>query len=509
MVKNYLGKIEQFASSQRLLILIVLIVFILRIPSLLEPLWYGDEAIYLVIGQKINRGGLLYAEIFDHKTPGIYYLAAWSTKLFGDMVWSFKFLLGIWMIPTLVCFYLLVKELFDKKTAFFGLIILAALTTTPLTEGNIVNSEILIILPACLALLFGLRNHFLISGIFFSLALLLKFPAIFDFAAFFVFVFLFVRKNGALPTLVNLFKLIVGFAIPFALTLVYFASRGTLSSYINSAFFFNASYTNYGNEFIIPNGLLVLKFLPVIAIVLYYFWRFFLSKKRAASVPGAVEISVLWLAFSYYGAVFGGRPYFHYLIQAAAPFSIILAKALTDVRFRKFGFSIIGIVLILSALLGFKPNVNVLAYYPNFFNLATNRISVEEFQNNFDANTSRNYAVASLFTRCAKGDQPECKNLESANEKIYLWANQPSIYFLSGLDPASRYITAFHVSGSSTAKDRVVNDLERSKPKYIILDTLGSPPFPELDRFVKRSYNLFAISEDYAIYELSKDSTPD
>lgn len=51
--------------------------------AVVPPLFYvhqpllHDEMIYLVIGREIASGGTLYAGITDHKTPGIYLLAAW------------------------------------------------------------------------------------------------------------------------------------------------------------------------------------------------------------------------------------------------------------------------------------------------------------------------------------------------------------------------------------------------------------------------------------------------
>jgi 4-amino-4-deoxy-L-arabinose transferase-like glycosyltransferase len=183
-----LERIESLVLNNRWLVILLLVTFLIRLPSLFEPLWYGDEAIYLTIGQKILRGGLLYVDIFDHKTPGIYYLAAASIQAFGASIWGFRVLLMFWVLLTLVVFFVLSKRLFDKKTALMATIFLAAFTATPLLEGNITNSEILMILPTALGIIFGLKNRYFLSGIFFSAAVLLKFPAVFDFAAFFIFV---------------------------------------------------------------------------------------------------------------------------------------------------------------------------------------------------------------------------------------------------------------------------------------------------------------------------------
>ena len=52
---------------------IILIVFsLLRLPSLFEPLWYGDEGIYQVLGRAVLHGTTLYQGIWDNKPPFLY-----------------------------------------------------------------------------------------------------------------------------------------------------------------------------------------------------------------------------------------------------------------------------------------------------------------------------------------------------------------------------------------------------------------------------------------------------
>ena len=62
--------------KKRWLVIVLALVVVLRIPSLFEPYWYGDEAIYLTIGQAINRGVPLYSGTHDHKPPLLYLVAA-------------------------------------------------------------------------------------------------------------------------------------------------------------------------------------------------------------------------------------------------------------------------------------------------------------------------------------------------------------------------------------------------------------------------------------------------
>ncbi|MDO8259958.1 MAG: glycosyltransferase family 39 protein, partial [Candidatus Magasanikbacteria bacterium] len=355
----FINKSIKLLNRNRFLAILLLITFLFRLPSLFEPFWYGDEAIYLVIGKKILHGGLLYVDIFDHKTPGIYYLAAASLKLFGETIWSFRFMLMLWVLTTLVVYFTLSKKLFDIKIARVSTIVLAALTATPLLEGNIGNSEILMILPICLGFIFGLNKKYFWSGLFFSLAIMIKFPAFFDFAAFGFWLILFSGKE-LLRNLKSLVLLSLGYITPILASLVFFAWKGALQTYIYSALLFNFSYTNYGNQLkfgslTVPYGLVVLKTLPLVILVVYFAWRLFAKTKFRV---GSFELVLLWLAFSYYGASFGGRPYTHYLIQALPAFSILIGITLVRKNLTKISAGIVIGLVVLTLALGFKPYIN-------------------------------------------------------------------------------------------------------------------------------------------------------
>ena len=49
---------------------------LLRLPSLIEPEWYGDEGIYRTIGLALSRGEVLYRDIWDNKPPLLYWMCA-------------------------------------------------------------------------------------------------------------------------------------------------------------------------------------------------------------------------------------------------------------------------------------------------------------------------------------------------------------------------------------------------------------------------------------------------
>ena len=506
MIGKFLLKIESLVSANKVILIVLLGAFLLRLPSLFEPLWYIDEAIYVVVGQEINRGSLLYSQIFDHKTPGIYYLAAWSTKLLGHTIWSFKFLLLTWMLPSLIAFYVLGKKLFDKKIAIASLVVLAILTSTTPLEGSIVNSELLMILPSSLGILLGLNKRYFAAGLLFSASFLLKFTGIFDFGAFFVFLILSVRAGEILSTVKNLFRLSLGWFVPILVVSLYFLIEGGFATYVTSVLFYNVSYTSYGNSFLFSNSLLVFKLLPVFTILGFFALREFINFRKTGSTHFSnFDFLIVWLSFTFYAAVVGGRPYEHYLIQAAPAFSFLVGAILFNKSFLRVGLSAIVIVSILVPVLGFRPHIN-LGYYTNFFKFIGGRTNFEEYAAGFGQQIPVNYAVSSYLNGCAVyslGDS--CVNQRTqVGDSLYIFGNEPAIYFLSGLQPASKYITFFHVAGTETSRKETGFAIAKNEPKFILVQKPKPGDFPELEKIINSDYNLVAYYENFVIYQLKE-----
>jgi len=221
------------------LIFVSFIFFVFRLPSLFEPYWYGDEGIYQTLGIGINHGRLLYRDIFDNKPPLLYLLYSFfSYDQF--MVRLANLFFGILAV---IIFFILVNKLFKSKlsvyssTGFF-----AFLLAIPLLEGNIANAENFMLFPLILAgyLIFSACQKlnykvFFVSGLLVGIAFLFKIVAIFDFAAFFVFL-LFSDINFRFSKLINkkyliclldkAFLFILAFLVPISLTILFFYISG-------------------------------------------------------------------------------------------------------------------------------------------------------------------------------------------------------------------------------------------------------------------------------------------
>jgi hypothetical protein len=302
--------------------------------------------------------------------------------------------------------------------------------------------------------------------------------------------------------------LTLGLTVPIILTAVFFATQGALAAYFRSAFLFNLSYTSYQNTFLIPNGLLIAKALPLLVIVGYFLYRFYGRWKKAKKYSFSIyEFLIIWLAFSFYGATFGGRPYEHYLIQALPAFCLILASGFANAKFRTLGFSVAILVVSLTLLLKFTPWVNP-AYYPNFFKFVFNQISFDDYANSFNAKTARNYAVANYLTGCEDfNEKGTCElSRSSAGDRIYIFANEPAIYFLSGLDLGSPYTVFFHIANDDKAKKATLKKISEQQPTYILVEEPPVGSHPELEKIIVSDYNLVVYYENMAIYKL--DASP-
>src|SRR5437868_3833482 len=131
-----------------ILALISIFYSLLRFPSLFEPYWYGDEGVYQAVGMLLNSGASLYSGAWDNKPPLFlaFYALFNSDQFVIRTISLFAGLFSVWLI------FFISKKLFNENK------LAIALTTflfsfglgSIIIEGNIANTENLIILPILL-----------------------------------------------------------------------------------------------------------------------------------------------------------------------------------------------------------------------------------------------------------------------------------------------------------------------------------------------------------------------
>lgn len=456
---------------------------ILRIPSFFEPYYYGDEMIYLALGEGIRQGIPLYLGLHDNKPPLLYLTAAISGNLF-----IFKAVLAFWNLITVYGFWKLVKHLFPKniKLQNISTVIFGLLTTIPLLEGNIVNAELFMIGPIIFALWILLSKpnnikNLIVSGILFSVGALYKIPAAFDILGIIVYwaIFTKFKLNEIKEFVRKSFFLSLGFVLPILVTFVWYYFAGSFKEYLTAAYLQNFGYvsswrpTTQEVSFLEKNlPLLTRGFIMLSGFVVLYFLRKRLSKEFIFVTS--------WLLATLFAVTLSERPYPHYLVQSVAPISILIGMLLT---LKSLEQSLVIIPLTLAAFIPFYYKFwyyPTISYYQRFVDFSVGKISKEEYFNKFSPNINDNYKVADFLLKSSK-----------KTDKVFVWSNDSAgIYALSRRTPPIKYVADYHIIDFSNKKE-IINALEKTLPKFIIVST-NSFPFPELSDFVSKNYYIIS-----------------
>ncbi|OGM77235.1 hypothetical protein A2210_02685 [Candidatus Woesebacteria bacterium RIFOXYA1_FULL_40_18] len=487
-MKQILAKIH----TPNWLCFLLLAVLILRIPSFFEPYSYGDEMIYLTMGEAVRQGIPLYKAVHDNKPPLLYLTAA----LGGNLFW-FKATLAFWNLATIILFWKLVTSLFPNKDKLHKIAtaIFALASTLPLLEGNIANAEMFMIGPTILAFFILLSKNLnfkniFFSGVLFSIASLFKIPAAFDVGAIVVFWLIQseFKKEKLAYVLKNTLYLTLGFLVPIGLSFLWFWTHGALGQYLTAAFLQNIGYLSsfrpqdIQKPFFVRNAPLLIRALVVFAGSLILYLK---RKKLSASFI----FIVLWLLFSLFGVTLSERPYPHYLLQSLGPISMLFAILFTSQNLEQ----VLAIIPLTVAFL--VPAYYKFYYYPTasyylrFVSFATGRIGKEEYFSRFNGAVNRNYEISDFITKSTKKD-----------DKIFVWGDSPPIYALARRFPPIKYTAEYHINDFSS-KSETALALTKDKPKMIVI-LPNTEEFMELNLLLSRNYLLIKKIDGAEIWHL-------
>lgn len=489
-----LSRIEKSVDFWSLLIF-SLFFFLLRFPSLFEPDWYGDEGIYQVLGLGIRAGRLLYRDIFDNKPPLLYVLYSF---VYSDQ-FAIRLLSLLFGVLSVIIFYFLSKKLFHNlKATIIATFAFSLLFGLPLVEGNIANAENFMLLPNLIAGLLIFKSISInaqktkykiqfLAGLILGISFLIKIVGLFDFAAFFTFLFFInysqklfdiFKKENFLKELKNLLSITLGFLIPILFTALYFAFNHAFSNFLTATFFSNIGYVGYGNKFIIPQGLLILKLVLLAGFCLFLFF-----KKEKLGLP-FVFIS-LWLGFSLFDAFFSQRPYTHYVLMILPAFCLMLGLSFTN-KIHKLAL-VLTIASLILVTTNFTFYIKTIFYYQNFIAFVTGNKSVINYQKFFDSNTPNDYEIASYLS------------LHLTNkDDVFIWGNNAQVYKLINKLPPGRYAVAYHITSYKDGLENTANALRIEQPKFIvIMPNVAIYPFSLSGYREKVSINNILIYEKF------------
>lgn len=467
------------------LISIIFIFFLLRLPSLFEPYWYGDEGIYQVIGMALNQDRLLYRDIWDNKPPLLYLLYA----IFPSDQFAIRSVSLFFGVASIVAFWGLAKQLFQgiKIAVFFSTGFFAVTFALPLLEGNIANAENFMLLPIILAGFFiytaQTHNHtlFAAAGFLLSLAFLFKIVAIFDFVALTLFLIYSIKNKKTFweQEIKSYLVFFIAFVFPIVITGLFFFLKGAFSPFMEATLQQNVGYVGYGNQLFVPQGLLLTK------LLLLFLTSAIIFAKRNRLTKAALFIFI-WFIFSLFNAFFSGRPYTHYLLTLLPSFSLLLGLFYikTKTVIYKKALAVVLVATLFLIATNFTLYLKILPYYKNYLDFITNKKTVSQYQSFFDRNTPVDYAIASfLRTRLKEKDT------------VFIWGNNGQVYAMINKLPPGRFIVAYHMVSSIKTVEETKQVFMEKKPTYVVL--VDKQPIP----FSLTNYKERIIIYNTRIYE--------
>ncbi|MFC1649390.1 ArnT family glycosyltransferase [Patescibacteria group bacterium] len=486
---NYLNK--TFRTPNWLFVVMTL-VFVFRIPSFFEPYAYGDEMIYLTLGEGVRQGVTLYGEIHDNKPPLLYLTAAAA----GSVFW-FRAILAIWHIITIYIFWKLLDHLFpnNRIVQIASTITFTILTTIPMFEGQIANSEIFMIGFTILGFLLllknrSVRNSFL-AGILFSIASMFKIPAAFDMPAIMIYFLIVTKLNwkNIKSLFVTFFYMSIGFILPIAISFIYYYLQGAFAEYAIAGYLQNVGYLSsfrpedISEPFLTKNAPLLTRGVVVLILsAVVFLFRKKLSKPFI--------LVFVWLIFTLFAVALPERPYPHYLIQSIPPLSIMIGML--------FGLSTLEQVLVVFplSLTFFVPiyfkfwKYETTPYYQRFIDYSLGSLSENDYKSGFGEHVVVDEKVSEFVATTT-----------SRNDRIYVWGDNATIYAKSKRLPPIKWVADYHIHDFSD-KQTVAEELREKKPVYIIIIP-NSEPYPELNQLINNNYFLVKEIEGVRIWKLS------
>lgn len=517
---SWLQRLHHWANRHEALLLLLLLVILLRLPSLAEPYWYGDEAIYLTIGNALRHGQRLYAQIVDHKTPLIYYFAMVPNQLWFRMV-----MFG-WMLATTVFFYRIARKLLKNPTwAWISTLLFVLLTNWSSLEGNIPNGELFVMgfILAALDMLTHTRYFtnfihqenqplrrrdsvwLLAAGVVSSGGILTKVPGLFDVAAMgslFIWQVLLgivprlSRRPGRHPHWLTYLQggliMLTGILIPIVGSVVYYWLRGSLDAYLQFGLLYNFHYAGNWSPPLPADWLQPLFTLPGKAILLLVGGLgLTVGVFRWPQQRTAWWLS-WWLWLALFAALLSNRPYPHYFLQLVPPLALVVT-ALVQPKQTWLARTWLGLPVVLATLalllLQFRLYPFV-PYYRNYLKLTLGQMSEAAYARSFNGLVPQNETVAQVIVHNSSPD-----------DTLFIWGTNPMLYALTKRVPANRFTVAFHIHDLGVY-DETLQEIRAYEPTYIVV-MKSEAEWPELNDYLQEHYMYSLETPDMVVYRRS------
>lgn len=515
---------------------------------LTQPLHF-DEAIWLVIADRMADGSVLYGDVYDHKPPAIFYLTfaveqfvttfeqqlgflayGDSATPYGLTVYVLRLLTyGVVAITGMVV-YVLGKRIDDSTTGMIASLVFVSSMYLPHFVGFYFLTEpwaILTTVVAAILLLDTRSRSDVLAGAALGVGVMFNQTVFLFGLAFVVFRALQFRyhrggvRSFVMESMRRFGTIGAGFLLPVSAVLLFFYSRGLLTELLYFTVY--VPLITYSPPFSIHGRILAfLSIIPIwilsVGMIVWVTTRVAYGHELATLISGSgyrdgggptspegLLFVSLWAVFISYPGLTGFDAQ-HQLLFVFAPIAVLAA---------------IGARRILDLLVGSgsgsnarsESRSNTIAWSPTITGVVVVGLLLTVF-----VAAGFNGVYASNVLGQSMDDQVEQSH--EVDEKVegvaYTWVPQQNhlYYFGEGIEPAPTYFMTVY---SQPVSDRVIEDIERAETEYLVVsetqvDDEGyivaerskwfAEEKAELVEYLNEHYRPEDETDEYVIFEL-------
>lgn len=440
-----------------------------------------DEGEFGYIAQEILKGNWPYVNSYTQKLPGTYLVYALFVGLFGGEGTAIH--LGLLLTNLLIVWLLfgLGRKLFDSLAGLVAGFCWTVMASAPNLMGFAGHATFFIALFALVGLWLLLEAdekprvwRFMLAGLAFGLAFLMKQPAVFftPFAIAWIGVQAFgLKRFGAIDFLKRSFALGIGSLIPFLLCLLGYAANGHFEAFWFWTFAFAREFVGQvsgemaANNFsfntnIVLQGFTLAWVLAGLGIVLSFFYV--RNERHKYLIPLLALASFLTIVPGYYFTT-------HYFIAVLPAVALSIASlchaalAFSLKLFRQWVLVAVPLVLVVFGMISGMREYRLYYFFKsdemNHSQLAHAVYGSNPFP---EAQAIGNYI--------AQNSQPA--------DQVVVLGSEPQIYYYSGRQSATPsvvtyYMTAIHGRNTQMQQD-MIRDIETKKPRFLVFVSIGT-----------------------------------
>lgn len=503
-----------------------------------------DQSIYAEVADGLLKGQIPYLDRWDFKPPGIFFLHALGQIVFGKTMLASRLVEVLGLLAGAGLMVLISRRLFaDGRPGLIAAAIMSWVhaqmefwhSGQPETFGGFIT------LLGVFCAVAETRRHerqlalWLCCGMAFGFAFLLKPPLGGGLVACSIFIIRRVRFHDGDQKRVLIAALAMGCgaALPVLTCAAWFWTRGAWPALAWTLFEFTPNYTRLGwsgdaaGAFYQATLATFTRFSAVIAVGAFTagIAAPVSSREREglALILGVVALHVTGIALQ--------AKFFEYHFGATLPLAALVAglgwMKLWRLALRRGSGAVVALIsLLLVAVMARRAVHDVPG---TFWERSRMRLGyalgVGEITTREELDR-RLYRAADFNLAANRDVAHRVAELAAPGAKIYVWGFEPSIYWLSEREPATRYIYNVPQRASwhrDQARADLLADLDRTPPELIIVqhhdyfrfvtgDDLDSQSaletFPELSELLESEYALVDNIEDFEIHMRNAPESP-